>query len=93
MRLHARTARRTLTSTRPDDLSDREHEILALLAVGNSNKEIARKLRLSVHTVQRHVANIYAESAPEATACILQSGTSTSRPAAGEAQLDLHRDS
>ncbi|MBN8558515.1 MAG: response regulator transcription factor, partial [Burkholderiales bacterium] len=43
----------------PDDpLSEREREVLALLADGQSNKLIARALDLSLHTVKRHVANI-----------------------------------
>jgi LuxR family maltose regulon positive regulatory protein len=39
-------------------LSDRELEVLALLADGQSNKLIARALDLSPHTVKRHVARI-----------------------------------
>ncbi len=42
-------------------LTNRETEILRLVAEGNSNKEIAAALSLSVHTVERHVANIYAK--------------------------------
>ncbi|MBH9579740.1 response regulator transcription factor, partial [Inhella proteolytica] len=41
-----------------EPLSAREHEVLALLAAGESNKLIARRLELSPHTVKRHVANI-----------------------------------
>lgn len=41
-----------------DPLSEREREVLALLAEGQSNKLIARALELSLHTVKRHVANI-----------------------------------
>jgi DNA-binding CsgD family transcriptional regulator len=37
-------------------LSPRESEVLRLMAGGASNKLIARGLRLSVHTVKRHVA-------------------------------------
>ena len=33
-------------------------EILELIALGDSNKVIARKHELSPHTVKRHVANI-----------------------------------
>jgi DNA-binding NarL/FixJ family response regulator len=39
-------------------LSQREAEVLRLVAVGLSNKEIASSLVLSEHTVHRHVANI-----------------------------------
>jgi ATP/maltotriose-dependent transcriptional regulator MalT len=39
-------------------LSERELEVLRLVAQGLSNKEIAVKLYLSEHTVKRHVANI-----------------------------------
>lgn len=41
-----------------DPLTEREREVLALLAEGQSNKLIARSLELSMHTVKRHVANI-----------------------------------
>jgi DNA-binding CsgD family transcriptional regulator len=43
----------------PDGLSPREMEILAKLAAGGRAKAIASELKLSVATVQRHVANIY----------------------------------
>ncbi|MBL8324008.1 MAG: transcriptional regulator [Rubrivivax sp.] len=39
-------------------LSERETEVLALIAAGESNKLIARALDISPHTVKRHVANI-----------------------------------
>jgi DNA-binding CsgD family transcriptional regulator len=44
---------------RPDRLTQRELEVLRAVAAGRSNKEIARELFLSVHTVERHVANVY----------------------------------
>jgi len=40
------------------ELSEREMEVLAEVASGASNKHIARKLTLSLHTVKRHIANI-----------------------------------
>ena len=39
-------------------LSGREREVLALIASGLSDREIAEQLVLSEHTVHRHVANI-----------------------------------
>ena len=40
-------------------LSPRECEILALLASGQSNKELARTLGISPNTVKTHVARVY----------------------------------
>lgn len=42
----------------PARLTERECEVLRLMAEGLSNPEIARRLVLSPHTVRRHVANI-----------------------------------
>jgi DNA-binding NarL/FixJ family response regulator len=42
-------------------LTPRELEVLALLAVGRGNQEIARRLDLSPKTVRNHVANILAK--------------------------------
>lgn len=39
-------------------LTERENEILALIAAGLSNKEIAEKLFLSLHTVKNHVKSV-----------------------------------
>jgi LuxR family maltose regulon positive regulatory protein len=39
-------------------LSEREIEVLTEVASGASNKHVARKLDLSLHTVKRHIANI-----------------------------------
>ena len=40
-------------------VSDREYEVLTLLAEGRSNKEIANKLEVSPNTVKTHVARVY----------------------------------
>ena len=40
------------------ELTQRETEVLRLVALGLSNREIAERLVVSEHTVHRHVANI-----------------------------------
>jgi two-component system response regulator NreC len=42
----------------PDDLSEREVEVLRLIALGHTNTEIAQQLYLSVRTVETHRAHI-----------------------------------
>ena len=42
-------------------LSARELEVLALMARGYSNKEIAGKLFVSLHTVKTHCSNLYSK--------------------------------
>jgi two-component system, NarL family, response regulator NreC len=42
----------------PDDLTERELEILRLIALGHTNAEIAGQLHLSVRTVESHRAHI-----------------------------------
>ena len=39
-------------------LTDREREVLELLAQGHTNAEIADRMSVSVHTVRNHVANM-----------------------------------
>ena len=41
-----------------DPLSDREREVLRMLALGHTNQEIAKMLYLSVRTVETHRAHI-----------------------------------
>ena len=41
-----------------DPLSEREHEVLRLLALGHTNQEIAEALYISVRTVETHRAHI-----------------------------------
>ena len=65
LRLLPDLALRTLagidTATPPDEvpvLTPREHEVLAAMADGASNKVIARRLGISFHTAKFHVASI-----------------------------------
>jgi two-component system response regulator NreC len=56
-RLGARLASE-LPPGRPDDLSEREVDVLRLIALGHTNAEIAEQLFLSVRTVETHRAHI-----------------------------------
>ena len=59
------TARLLLSSRQPErgvsDLSERELEVLNLLASGLHNRELAAKMGISTRTVDRHCDNIYAK--------------------------------
>jgi DNA-binding NarL/FixJ family response regulator len=54
-----------LTSQRRNDplkaLTERERELLALMAEGHSNPAIARRLVLSASAVEKHIGNIFAK--------------------------------
>jgi DNA-binding CsgD family transcriptional regulator len=43
----------------PPELSDRELQVLRLIANGRSNAQIARELHLSVNTVKTHATRIF----------------------------------
>jgi ATP/maltotriose-dependent transcriptional regulator MalT len=62
----------------PGGLTDREADVIGLLAAGLSNRNIAERLVVSVSTVERHVANIYSKlsihSRVEATRFALRNG-------------------
>ena len=51
------TSEQPLKGDREPWISRREEEVLKLIAWGNSNKEIASKLDISVKTVEAHRAN------------------------------------
>lgn len=60
------------------DLTSRQVEVLALVAAGRTNREIAEELVVSEHTVRRHLQNIFARvgvtSRAAATAFAYQHG-------------------
>jgi DNA-binding NarL/FixJ family response regulator len=62
----------------PDGLTTREAEVLALVATGMTNKEIAARLHISAATAQRHIANIYgkigASNRSQATSYVMRHG-------------------
>jgi DNA-binding CsgD family transcriptional regulator/pimeloyl-ACP methyl ester carboxylesterase len=64
--------------TPPEGLTHRELEVLRGVAAGDANQQIATSLGVSVHTVERHVANIYrkidARGRADATAYALRHG-------------------
>lgn len=51
----------SLSAPNPGGLSDREVEVLRLLARGRTNRQMAEELFISPKTVGRHVENIYAK--------------------------------
>jgi DNA-binding NarL/FixJ family response regulator len=52
---------RPAPSVETGGLTARELEVLRLVAAGKSNREIARELVVSEHTVARHLQNIFAK--------------------------------
>ena len=51
----------TTAAGKPGGLTDREAEVLTLVAAGNTNAQAAEVLFLSEHTVRNHLANVYAK--------------------------------
>jgi len=70
-----------------DDLTPRELEVLALLAVGHSTEVLVHELFLSVHTVRNHIRNIltklHAQSRLEAVAIATKQGLLVKAPVHG----------
>jgi two-component system response regulator NreC len=56
--LGARMATEPIPVGPPDDLSEREVEVLRMIALGHTNAEIAEHLYLSIRTVESHRAHI-----------------------------------
>jgi two-component system, NarL family, response regulator LiaR len=69
----------------PEDLTERETEVLRLLAQGQSNKQIAHRLHISEKTVKTHVSNILSklgvQSRTQATLYAIRIGLVSASPA------------
>lgn len=59
--IHAEVAAELASHAADDALSEREIEVLTLIAAGNSNKLVADQLAISEDTVKGHVKNILAK--------------------------------
>jgi DNA-binding NarL/FixJ family response regulator len=53
--------RRKMGNDPVDELTERELEVLRLMAEGRSNKAVADRLFITEHTVEKHVQNIFAK--------------------------------
>jgi DNA-binding NarL/FixJ family response regulator len=66
------------------ELSSREIDVLALLALGDTNQQIADKLCVSVHTIRAHLRSVMqklgVKNRVQAAAYALNSGLGTSEP-------------
>jgi len=71
-------------AARPDTLSDREQQVLVLLAEGAPNKQIARLLHIAERTVKAHVTSIFnklgVSSRAEAVAVAMRQGLLSVEP-------------
>lgn len=72
-----------------DDLTDRERQVLSLVARGMTNKQIAASLMISANTVKRHLRSIFqkldAHTRAAAAAIAIDAGLSTGWQPPGEA--------
>ena len=62
MRQDPQERHHNLTPARERDLSERELEIIELVAEGLTNQEIAERLTISKRTVDNHVSNIFTKT-------------------------------
>jgi DNA-binding NarL/FixJ family response regulator len=79
-----------MLGTENSELSERELEILRLVATGASNKEIASRLTISTNTVKVHLRNIFAKvgAASRTEAALYAVRTGLVESGAGAAVVD-----
>jgi LuxR family maltose regulon positive regulatory protein len=58
---HVQVGEQTKAYQLPEPLSERELQVLQLLARGASNQEIAQGLVITIDTVKRHVSHIFSK--------------------------------
>ena len=85
--LGARMAATPTPTGPPGDLTERELDVLRLIALGHTNNEIAATLSLSVRTVETHRSHIIAKTGARTRAqlvtCALGAGLLNSAARAG----------
>ncbi len=83
--------RSTAGAAEPDELTEREREVLQFVARGLSNKEIAAALSLSPHTIKAHLGSIldklHLRSRAEAAAWAVRAGLSSVSPPPGSTTI------
>jgi DNA-binding CsgD family transcriptional regulator len=60
-RIQAHAALRTAPSTTLAELTDREWQVLEFVALGRTNRAIARTMAVSPRTVAKHLEHVYAK--------------------------------
>ena len=56
-----RLGNRDVASSKPDALTEREAQVVQLVAAGKKDREIGQELAISERTVRRHLQEIYCE--------------------------------
>lgn len=71
-------------SNRIGELTEREAEVLAAVADGKTNREIAQLLFVSPHTVRQHLENIFAKLGAHTRAAAVAAGLGVTSPSGGD---------
>jgi ATP/maltotriose-dependent transcriptional regulator MalT len=78
-------------SARRGGLSSREAQIMALIAAGNSNGQIAAHLVLAEKTVKNHVNRIYSKLGADSRSDAISRWQPGPRPESGDHPQDVFR--